>query len=162
MKRAVKVRLNGRDYPAEVDDRMLLVQFIRDVAGLTGTHVGCDTGHCGACTVLVDGKPVKSCMMLAVQAQGSEVQTIEGLSREAEMKKLQEAFGAEFAVQCGYCTSGMLISALSLLATNPSPTEEQIKEGVAGNICRCDGYPNIVRAIKKASESPRTKAEISN
>lgn len=158
MKRTVIVNINGTNYSAEVQDRMLLVQFIREVAGLTGTHVGCDTGHCGACTVIVDGKSVKSCMMLAVQANGSKVVTVEGLAKDSKLHALQEAFREEFAVQCGYCTPGMLMSSLFLLEKHPNPTDEEIKEGIAGNICRCAGYPNIVRAIKsasrKAAESP--------
>jgi carbon-monoxide dehydrogenase small subunit len=153
MKRSVVIRINGKDYPAEIPDRMLLVQFIRDVAGLTGTHIGCDTGHCGACTVLVNGKSMKSCMVLAVQAAGADVMTVEGLAEDAKMRAIQEAFRSEFAVQCGYCTPGFLISSFYLLSKHPNPTEDQIKEAVAGNICRCAGYPNIVRAIKKASES---------
>jgi carbon-monoxide dehydrogenase small subunit len=155
MNRPVVIRINGRDYPAEIPDRMLLVQFIRDIAGLTGTHVGCDTGHCGACTVLVDGKPMKSCMVLAVQVTGSEITTIEGLAGEPKMRELQASFRSEFAVQCGYCTPGFLISSFHLLANHPNPTEEEIKENIAGNICRCDGYPNIVRAVRKAS-APQT------
>jgi carbon-monoxide dehydrogenase small subunit len=160
MKKVVTIRINKRDYPAEIETRMLLVQFIRGVAGLTGTHVGCDTGHCGACTVLVNSESIKSCMMLAVQAEGSEVMTLEGLAGDASMRKLQETFRSEFAVQCGFCTPGLLISALDLLSKNPNPTEDQVKEGIAGNICRCEGYPSIVRAIRKASESAKSGTEI--
>ncbi len=152
MKRRVTIKINGREYSAEVEDRMLLVQFIREVAGLTGTHIGCDTGHCGACTVIMNGKSVKSCMVLAVQADGAEILTVEGLAKDGELHPLQKAFNKNFAVQCGFCTPGMLMSAYFLLSRNPNPTEEEIKEGIAGNLCRCEGYPNIIKAIKEAAQ----------
>jgi len=152
MKRRVTIKINGREYSAEVEDRMLLVQFIREVAGLTGTHIGCDTGHCGACTVIMNGKSVKSCMVLAVQADGAEILTVEGLAKDGELHPLQKAFNKNFALQCGYCTPGFLMSAYFLLSRNPNPTEEEIKEGIAGNLCRCEGYPNIIKAIKEAAQ----------
>jgi carbon-monoxide dehydrogenase small subunit len=152
MRRTVTIKINGKDYSAEVEDRMLLVQFIREVAGLTGTHVGCDTGHCGACTVIMDGKSVKSCMVLAVQADGAEILTVEGLAKDGKLHPLQESFRENFALQCGYCTPGFLMSAYFLLNRNPNPTEEEIKEGITGNLCRCEGYPNIIKAIKAAAE----------
>ncbi|WP_269470935.1 (2Fe-2S)-binding protein [Sulfodiicoccus acidiphilus] len=147
----VSVKINGKTYEGLVEPRMLLVDFIRDVAGLKGTHIGCDTTSCGACTVLVDGVSVKSCTMLAVEADGREVTTVEGLSRDGKLHPLQEAFWRNHALQCGYCTPGMLMSAYFLLSRNPDPTEEEIKEAIAGNICRCTGYIPIIRAIKEAS-----------
>ncbi len=149
----ISVTINGELYEQEVEARKLLVHFIRDVVDLTGTHVGCDTGNCGACTVLVDGKTVKSCMLLAIQADGSTVTTVEGLaSPDGELTTLQKAFSASHALQCGYCTPGMLLSATHLLEENPHPTEEEIRRGIQGNICRCTGYVNIVKAIKSAAE----------
>ncbi len=153
MRRRVTIKINGEEYSAEVEDRMLLVQFIREVAGLTGTHIGCDTGHCGACTVIMNGKSVKSCMVLAVQANGAEIMTVEGLAKNGELHPLQKAFQENFAIQCGYCTPGFLMSSYFLLQRNPNPTEEEIKEGLAGNICRCEGYPNIIRAVKAAAKA---------
>jgi aerobic carbon-monoxide dehydrogenase small subunit len=149
----VSIDVNGEVYEREVEARRLLVHFIRDDLDLTGTHVGCDTGNCGACTVLLDGKAVKSCMLLAVQADGSRITTVEGLSPEdGELTPLQQAFSAHHALQCGYCTPGMLISATHLLAANPHPSEDEIRRGIQGNICRCTGYVNIVRAIQSAAE----------
>ena len=149
---AVGIEINGELYEREVEARRLLVHFIRDDLDLTGTHVGCDTGNCGACTVLLDGKAVKSCMLLAVQADGSKITTIEGLAPEdGELTPLQQAFSGHHALQCGYCTPGMLISATHLLATNPHPTEEEIRRGIQGNICRCTGYVNIVKAIQSVA-----------
>ena len=149
----IGVEINGEVYEREVEARTLLVHFIRDVVDLTGTHVGCDTGNCGACTVLLDGKTVKSCMLLAIQADGSKVTTVEGLSgADGELTGLQQAFSRSHALQCGYCTPGMLLSATYLLEQNPHPTEEEIRRGIQGNICRCTGYVNIVEAIKSASE----------
>jgi len=153
MNKTVSMRINNIEYKAEIQPRTLLVQFIRETIGLTGTHVGCDTGHCGACTVLVDGKAIKSCQMLAVQADGSEITTVEGLAGNPKARALQDAFKSEFAIQCGYCTAGMLIASLELLSQNPTPSDDEVKEGIAGNICRCEGYPGIVRAIRKAGES---------
>jgi carbon-monoxide dehydrogenase small subunit len=149
----IRVEINGEGYEQEVEARKLLVHFIRDVVDLTGTHVGCDTGNCGACTVLMDGKTVKSCMLLAIQADGSKVTTVEGLAADGELTPLQRAFSQSHALQCGYCTPGMLLSATYLLEQNPSPTEEEIRRGIQGNICRCTGYVNIVEAIKSVAES---------
>jgi aerobic carbon-monoxide dehydrogenase small subunit len=151
----VKVTLtaNGSEVAAEVEDRMLLVHFLRDVAGLSATNVGCDTSSCGACTVLLDGRSVKSCTVLAAQADGCAVTTVEGLAAdESEMHPVQAAFRAEHALQCGFCTPGMVMAAVSLLAENPKPTEEQVRTALEGNLCRCTGYHNIVRAVLAASE----------
>ncbi len=149
----MRVEINGEVYEQEVEARKLLVHFIRDVVDLTGTHVGCDTGNCGACTVLLDGKTVKSCMLLAIQADGSKITTVEGLAgADGELTPIQRAFSASHALQCGYCTPGMLLSATYLLEQNPHPTEEEIRRGIQGNICRCTGYVNIVEAIKAAAE----------
>jgi aerobic carbon-monoxide dehydrogenase small subunit len=148
----IRVEINGEVYEQEVEARKLLVHFIRDVVDLTGTHVGCDTGNCGACTVLMDGKTVKSCMLLAIQADGSEITTVEGLAPGGELTPLQRAFSQSHALQCGYCTPGMLLSAAYLLEQNPSPTDEEIRRGIQGNICRCTGYVNIVEAIKSVAE----------
>jgi carbon-monoxide dehydrogenase small subunit len=151
--RPIRVEINGEVYEQEVEARKLLVHFIRDVVDLTGTHVGCDTGNCGACTVLMEGKTVKSCMLLAVQADGSKITTVEGLAgADGELTPLQKAFSASHALQCGYCTPGMLLSATYLLEQNPNPNEEEIRRGIQGNICRCTGYVNIVEAIKSAAE----------
>jgi len=147
----VSIKINGERIEAEIPDRMLLVQFIREIAGLTGTHIGCDTGHCGACTVLLNGKSVKSCLVLAVQADNSEVTTIEGVKRNDKLHPVQEAFIENFAIQCGYCTPGLIMNSIFLLERNPDLTEEEIKEGIEGNICRCNGYQNIVKAIMDAS-----------
>jgi carbon-monoxide dehydrogenase small subunit len=149
----VTVTVNGSEVAAEVADRTLLVHLVRDVAGLTATNVGCDTSSCGACTVLLDGQSVKSCTVLAAQADGSEVVTVEGLaSGPDEMHPMQRAFRAEHALQCGFCTPGMVMAAVSLLTENPRPTEDQVRAGLEGNLCRCTGYHNIVRAILAASE----------
>jgi aerobic carbon-monoxide dehydrogenase small subunit len=143
----VTVEVNGVSYERDVEARRLLVHFIRDDLELTGTHVGCDTGNCGACTVLVDGRALKSCMMLAIQADGARIETVEGLAGDGELHPLQVAFGAHHALQCGYCTPGMLMSAKYLLDSNPEPTEHEIRKAIQGNICRCTGYVNIVEAI---------------
>ncbi len=147
----IGVSVNGERYEREVEGRKLLVHFLRDDLDLTGTHVGCDTGNCGACTVLLDGRAVKSCMLLAVQADGADLTTVEGLAPDGELNTLQRAFSEHHGLQCGYCTPGMLLSATYLLAQNPKPTEEEIRRGIQGNICRCTGYVNIVRAITAAS-----------
>jgi aerobic-type carbon monoxide dehydrogenase small subunit (CoxS/CutS family) len=131
--------------------RQLLVHFIRDTLGLKGTHIGCDTGNCGACTIIVNGKTIKSCMMLAAQADGAEIETVEGLSSDGELNDLQEAFHKHHGLQCGYCTPGLLMSATHLLRQNPNPSEHEIRRGVRGNICRCTGYVNVVKAIEEAS-----------
>jgi aerobic-type carbon monoxide dehydrogenase small subunit (CoxS/CutS family) len=146
--RRISVDVNGVVHEREVEARKLLVHFLRDDADLTGTHIGCDTGNCGACTVLVNGTLVKSCMMLAIQADGSRVETVEGLAGDAgELHPLQQAFSDHHALQCGYCTPGMLMSAKYLLDQNPEPTEHEIRRAIQGNICRCTGYVNIVEAI---------------
>ena len=145
--KTVAVEVNGDLYEREVDARRLLVHFLRDDLELTGTHIGCDTGNCGACTVLYDGQAVKSCMLLAVQADGAKVETVEGLAHDGELHPLQQAFSDHHALQCGYCTPGMLMSAKHLLDNNPEPTETEIRRAIQGNICRCTGYVNIVEAI---------------
>ncbi len=147
----VKITINGKLYEDEIDQRMLLVSFIRENAGLTGTHIGCDTTNCGACTVHLDGKPVKSCTVLAVQADGKSVLTIEGISRGEKLHPLQQAFLDKNGLQCGYCTSGMIMTALWLLRKNPGATRDEIREAISGNICRCTGYGSIVDAIQQAS-----------
>jgi carbon-monoxide dehydrogenase small subunit len=148
----IAVEVNGERYEREVDARRLLVHFLRDDLDLTGTHVGCDTGNCGACTVHVNGQPVKSCMLLAVQADGAAVRTVEGLAAAngGELTPLQRSFSAHHALQCGYCTPGMLMSATALLEQNPRPSEEEARAAIQGNICRCTGYQNIVEAIVNA------------
>jgi aerobic carbon-monoxide dehydrogenase small subunit len=148
----ISVEINGETYEREVEARRLLIHFIRDDLGLTGSHVGCDTGNCGACTVLVNGTVVKSCMMLAVQADGARIETVEGLAQDGELTALQQAFSDHHALQCGYCTPGMLMSATALLRIHPNPTELQIRKAIQGNICRCTGYVNIVEAVKAAAE----------
>jgi aerobic carbon-monoxide dehydrogenase small subunit len=146
--RAISVEVNGQVYERDVDARRLLVHFLRDELELTGTHIGCDTGNCGACTVHLDGRAVKSCMVLAVQADGAAIRTVEGLaSADGELSPLQQAFSAHHALQCGYCTPGMLMSASALLEQNPRPSEEEARTAIQGNICRCTGYVNIVEAI---------------
>jgi aerobic carbon-monoxide dehydrogenase small subunit len=147
----IAVTVNGERYEREVEARKLLVHFIRDDLDLTGTHVGCDTGNCGACTVVLNGATVKSCMLLAVQSDGAEITTVEGLAPDGELTPLQRAFSEHHGLQCGYCTPGMLLSATHLLAQNPQPSDEEIRRGIQGNICRCTGYVNIVRAIQAAA-----------
>ena len=150
----VAMRVNGREYAREVEPRTLLVSFLRDELNLTGTHVGCDTGHCGACTVMLNGRTVKSCMVLAGQANKAEVLTVEGLAgRDGSLHPVQEAFTQNHGLQCGFCTPGVLMSALFLLQRNPRPTEEEIRRGIEGNICRCTGYVNIVKSVKAAAEA---------
>ena len=148
--RAISLEVNGEQIELEVAARRLLVHFIRDDLGLTGTHVGCDTGNCGACTIHLDGEPVKSCMMLAVQADGAKIGTIEGLAGDGELTSLQQAFNTHHALQCGYCTPGMLMSATALLERNSHPTEDDVRYALQGNICRCTGYVNIVEAVVAA------------
>jgi carbon-monoxide dehydrogenase small subunit len=147
----ISLKINGTSHDADVEPRLLLVHFIRDLAGLTGTHVGCETSICGACTVLLDGVAVKSCTLLAVQANGSEVTTIEGLATESGLHPIQEGFWEHHGLQCGYCTPGMIMAACGLLKSNPNPTETEIREGLEGNLCRCTGYQHIVDAVKYAS-----------
>ncbi|OAI55739.1 carbon monoxide dehydrogenase [Gaiella sp. SCGC AG-212-M14] len=150
--RTITVEVNGVQYEREVEARRLLIHFIRDDLSLTGSHIGCDTGNCGACSILIDGVLVKSCMMLAVQADGAKIETVEGLASDGELNGLQQAFSDHHALQCGYCTPGMLMSATALLRENASPSEEEIRKGIQGNICRCTGYVNIVEAIKAAAQ----------
>ena len=147
----VTVDVNGTSYEREVEARKLLIHFLRDDLDLTGSHIGCDTGNCGACSVLVDGLLVKSCMMLAVQADGTSIETVEGLAEEGELTALQQAFHEHHGLQCGYCTPGMLMSATALLRANATPSEEQIRKALQGNICRCTGYWNIVKSVQAAS-----------
>ena len=151
-KQQVKITINGRAREALVEPRTLLVHFIRESAGLTGTHIGCDTSNCGACTVLFNGKTVKSCTMFAVQANGAEITTVEGLMKDGQLHPLQEGFKQEHGLQCGFCTPGMLISSLALLKKTPNPTEADIRWGISGNLCRCTGYQNIVKAVQYAAK----------
>jgi carbon-monoxide dehydrogenase small subunit len=148
----VKVTVNGETYERDVEPRKLLIHFLRDDLDLTGSHIGCDTGNCGACSVIVDGVLLKSCMMLAVQADGATVETVEGLAQDGELNALQQAFSDHHGLQCGYCTPGMLMSGTALLRSNPHPSEDEIRTAIQGNICRCTGYVNIVEAIKAAAE----------
>ncbi len=147
----VKITINGKLYEKDIEPRLLLTHFIRDAAGLTGTHVGCETSICGACTVLAGGLAVKSCTMFAVQANGAEILTIEGMAREGEMHPLQESFWEEHGLQCGFCTPGMIMTCHQLLTRNPSPDETQIRGALDGNLCRCTGYQNIVKAVQSAA-----------
>ncbi|EZQ01692.1 carbon monoxide dehydrogenase [Candidatus Acidianus copahuensis] len=151
----VKIIINEKAYEADIEPRLLLVHFIREIAGLTGTHVGCDTTNCGACTVILDGRAVKSCTLFAVQADGKKVLTIEGLAKDSKLHPIQEGFWVKHGLQCGYCTLGMIMAAYQLLMRNPNPTEEEIREGISGNLCRCTGYQNIIEAIKYAAEKMR-------
>ena len=147
----INVTVNGEAHAATVDSRLLLVHLIRDDLALTGTHIGCDTTHCGACTVLMDGVPVKSCTVLAVQADGAEIGTVEGLAGADGMTPLQEGFQEEHGLQCGFCTPGMLMTGTALLESNPNPSEAEIREAISGNLCRCTGYVNIVKAVEYAA-----------
>ncbi|RMH17142.1 MAG: (2Fe-2S)-binding protein [Acidobacteria bacterium] len=148
----IRVEVNGTTYEREVEPRLLLVHWLRDELGLTGTNVGCETSLCGACTVLVDGRAVKSCTQLAVQADGSSITTIEGLQQNGELHPLQQAFWDQHGLQCGYCTPGMILAAADLLAQNPRPSEAEIRAALKGNVCRCTGYHNIVKAVRQAAE----------
>ena len=148
----ITVDVNGTTYEREVEARKLLIHFVRDDLDLTGSHIGCDTGNCGACSMIVDGVLVKSCMMLAVQADGARIETVEGLAEDGRLTKLQQAFSDHHALQCGYCTPGMLMSATALLRANATPSEAEIRKALQGNICRCTGYWNIVEAVKAAAE----------
>jgi len=148
----VTVRINGKPVRRKIESRLLLVDYIREVAGLTGAHVGCETSNCGACTVLLDGESVKSCTMFAVQADGRDVLTIEGLSKEGELHPMQQAFWDNHGLQCGFCTPGMIIQAVWLLKENPHPTETEVRYGICGNLCRCTGYQNIVKSILAAAD----------
>ena len=155
----VTVAVNGTEHSADVEPRMLLVHLLREVLGLTGTHVGCDTTSCGACTVLLDGTPVKSCTMFAVQADGREVTTVEGLKQDGQLHPIQAAFKEEHGLQCGFCTPGMMLTGVALLKENASPSDEEVRWAISGNICRCTGYMNIVKAIQTAGRSMAADAE---
>ena len=152
----IQVKVNGTAHASEVEPRLLLVDYLRDVVGLKGTHFGCDTTSCGACTVIMDGRSAKSCTFFAVQADGREILTIEGVARDGELHPIQEAFWTHHALQCGFCTSGMVMSAYFLLSRNPNPSEVEIKQGLAGNLCRCTGYLPIVEAVKTAAQKLRS------
>ena len=151
MKRKISLTINGKPHTDEVEPRLLLIHYLREVVGLTGPHIGCETSTCGACTVQLDGKAVKSCTMFAVQAEARQVLTVEGLAANGALDPLQEAFWNEHGLQCGFCTPGMIMTAKQLLADNPSPTEEEIRKGLEGNLCRCTGYQHIVNAVKEAA-----------
>ena len=152
MKKAITINVNGKTHNTEVEPRMLLVHYLRDALGLTGTHVGCETSLCGACTVLMDGQAVKSCTIFAVQADGAEVTTIEGLARNGDLHAVQEGFWERHGLQCGYCTPGMIIAAAQILERNPNPSQEEIRHGLEGNLCRCTGYQHIVEAVEYAAK----------
>ena len=154
----IRVTVNGTAYDAQVESRLLLVHLLRDQLRLTGTHIGCDTTHCGACTVLLDGQPVKSCTILAVQADGRQISTVEGLEKDGKLHPLQEGFWEKHGLQCGYCTPGMLMTTSALLARNKNPSEAEIREAISGNLCRCTGYNNIVKAVQSAAERLRKEA----
>ena len=154
----VRLNVNGTEHELDVEPRLLLVHALRDNLGLTGTHVGCDTSNCGACTVHMDGQAVKSCTVLAVQADGAEITTIEGLGTEDNLHPMQEAFWNNHGLQCGYCTPGMIMSASALLARNPNPSEEEVRHGLEGNLCRCTGYHNIVKAVLDAASKSGAQA----
>ena len=147
----ISVTINGTAHSAEIESRLLLVHFIREVVGLTGTHIGCDTTHCGACTVLLDGEPVKSCTVLAVQADGHQVTTVEGLEKDGKLDPIQEGFIQEHGLQCGFCTPGMMMTGYALLKRTKRPTEAEIRHAISGNLCRCTGYVNIVKAVQYAA-----------
>jgi aerobic carbon-monoxide dehydrogenase small subunit len=155
---SVRITINGQEHRAEVEPRLLLVHFIREVAGLTGTHIGCDTTSCGACTVLLDGRPIKSCTLFTVQADGRAIETVEGLEQDGQLHPIQVGFWEEHGLQCGFCTPGMMMTSVALLASNPSPTEEEIRRAISGNLCRCTGYVNIVRAVQHAADKLRAGA----
>ena len=155
-KRRVTVTVNGEERVVEVEPRVLLAHLLREGLGLTGTHIGCDTTNCGACTVLVDGSPTKSCTMLAVQTDGHEVRTVEGMAKASELHPVQEGFKEEHGLQCGFCTPGMMMSAMALLERNPDPSEEDIRWALSGNLCRCTGYQNILAAVRQAADQLRS------
>jgi carbon-monoxide dehydrogenase small subunit len=156
-KHKIKVKVQGTEREAEVESRLLLVHFLREVLSLTGTHIGCDTTHCGACTVLLDGQPVKSCTVLAVQADGREVMTVEGLEQDGKLHPIQEGFWQEHGLQCGYCTPGMLMTGYALLERNADPSEAEIRQAISGNLCRCTGYVNIVKAVQHAAAAAKQR-----
>jgi aerobic carbon-monoxide dehydrogenase small subunit len=151
-KQKIRIKVNGTDMEADVEPRLLLVHCIRDVFGLTGTHIGCDTTHCGACTVHLDGKPIKSCTLFAVQADGCEITTVEGLEQDGKLHPVQEGFWQEHGLQCGFCTPGMMMTSVALLKEKPNPSEDEIRLAISGNLCRCTGYVNIVKSIQYAAQ----------
>lgn len=155
MTQHVTITINGQPYEADVESRLLLVHFIREVANLTGTHIGCDTTSCGACTVLVNGTPAKSCTLFAVQADGAEISTVEGLEQGGKLHPIQEGFFEEHGLQCGFCTPGMMMTSVAFLKDHPNPTDEEIRRAISGNLCRCTGYVNIVKSIQYAAKKMR-------
>jgi len=157
-KHAIQVTVNGTPHASEVESRLLLVHYLREMLRLTGTHIGCDTTHCGACTVLLDGRPVKSCTVLAVQADGRDVMTVEGLEKDGKLDPIQEGFFQEHGLQCGYCTPGMMMTGHALLKANASPSEAEIRQAISGNLCRCTGYVNIVKAVQHAATAARSQS----
>jgi aerobic carbon-monoxide dehydrogenase small subunit len=157
-KQKIRIKVNGADMEADVESRLLLVHCIRDVFGLTGTHIGCDTTHCGACTVNLDGKPIKSCTLFAVQADGCEIKTVEGLEQDGKLHPVQEGFWQEHGLQCGFCTPGMMMTSVALLKEKPNPSEDEIRLAISGNLCRCTGYMNIVKSIQYAAQKLRQGA----
>jgi carbon-monoxide dehydrogenase small subunit len=157
-KQKIRIKVNGADMEADVESRLLLVHCIRDVFGLTGTHIGCDTTHCGACTVHLDGKPIKSCTLFAVQADGCEIKTVEGLEQDGKLDPVQEGFWQEHGLQCGFCTPGMMMTSVALLKEKPNPSEDEIRLAISGNLCRCTGYMNIVKSIQYAAQKLRQGA----
>jgi len=154
-KHQISVTVNGAAHSAEVESRLLLVHLLREVFRMTGTHIGCDTSHCGACTVILDGNPVKSCTLLAVQADGASITTVEGLEQGGKLHPVQEGFTEKHGLQCGFCTPGMMLSSVALLERNKNPSEQEIREAISGNLCRCTGYVNIVKAVQHAAEKMR-------
>ena len=159
MKRAIGLNVNGVTYDGEVEPRLLLVHYLRDVLGLTGTHVGCETSICGACTVMINGQAIKSCTMFAVQADGANITTIEGLAKNGELHPVQEGFWEHHGLQCGYCTPGMIIAAAQILERNPDPSRDEIRHGLEGNLCRCTGYQHIVEAVEHAAKKRAATAK---
>jgi aerobic carbon-monoxide dehydrogenase small subunit len=157
-KQKIRIKVNGADMEADVESRLLLVHCIRDVFDLTGTHIGCDTTHCGACTVHLDGKPIKSCTLFAVQADGCEIKTVEGLEQDGKLHPVQEGFWQEHGLQCGFCTPGMMMTSVALLKEKPNPSEDEIRLAISGNLCRCTGYMNIVKSIQYAAQKLRQGA----
>jgi aerobic carbon-monoxide dehydrogenase small subunit len=157
-KQKIRIKVNDADMEADVEPRLLLVHCIRDVFGLTGTHIGCDTTHCGACTVHLDGKPIKSCTLFAIQADGCEITTVEGLEQDGKLHPIQEGFWQEHGLQCGFCTPGMMMTSVTLLKEKPNPSEDEIRFAISGNLCRCTGYVNIVKSIQYAAQKLRQEA----
>jgi carbon-monoxide dehydrogenase small subunit len=156
-KHLIRVTVNGVVHENEVESRLLLVHYLREILRLTGTHIGCDTTHCGACTVLLDGNPVKSCTVLAVQADGRDVMTVEGLEKDGKLDPIQEGFYQEHGLQCGYCTPGMMMTSHALLQSNANPSEGEIRQAISGNLCRCTGYVNIVKSVQHAAAAARAR-----